>query len=201
MINRGGENIAPREIDEALLAHPEIKQAVGFAVPHDSLDEATIRDYAMKQLSDFKVPSRIVILDDIPKGPTGKLQRIGFAEKLKVALVISYETPQNNIEKVISRQIEEVLKIEDVGRNDNFFSLGGDSLRATQVVTRLNEAYDLQMPVTVLFRFPNPVLLGIHLNGLIEEQEIESLADEMGDLSPDEVAALLNDSVKSTNDK
>ena len=76
---------------------------------------------------------------------------------------------------------------------NNFFSLGGDSLRATQVVTRLNETYGIQMAVTVLFRFPNPVLLSNHLEALIAENEIESLAGEMGDLSPDEIEALLGE--------
>ncbi|MDA0349995.1 MAG: AMP-binding protein [Verrucomicrobia bacterium] len=216
MINRGGENIAPREIDEALLTHPEIKQAVGFAIPHDSLgedvaaavileensalDEVAIRAYAMERLSDFKVPNRIIILDDIPKGPTGKLQRIGLAEKLRGALEFSYVKPENEVENFICNQIEEILKINEVGRNNNFFSLGGDSLRATQVVTRLNEAYNLQMPVTVLFRFPNPVLLSIHLDTLIAEQEVESLAGEMGELSPDEIEALMDDFDKLSHD-
>ncbi len=98
IINRGGEKISPREIDEVLLDHPEVKQAVTFAVPHDKLgeevgaaivlsDEAKvtegdIRHFAASRLADFKVPRRVIFLEEIPKGPTGKLQRIGLAEKL-----------------------------------------------------------------------------------------------------------------------
>ena len=98
MINRGGEKISPREVDEALLDHPAVLQAVTFALPHDKLGEdvaaalilhpgtaATekqIREFAARRLADFKVPRRVVFLDEIPKGPTGKLQRIGLAEKL-----------------------------------------------------------------------------------------------------------------------
>jgi len=98
IINRGGEKISPREVDEVLLDHPDIAQVVTFAMPHDKLgeevaaavvleegsaaDERAIRDFAGTRLADFKVPRRIVILDEIPKGATGKMQRIGLAEKL-----------------------------------------------------------------------------------------------------------------------
>ena len=101
IINRGGEKISPREIDEAILDHPAIRQVVAFAMPHAKLGEeiaaaavlrlgmtATpeeIRAFAAERLADFKVPRKILILDDIPKGPTGKLQRIGMAEKLGLA--------------------------------------------------------------------------------------------------------------------
>jgi len=98
IINRGGEKISPREVDEVLLDHPAVAQAVTFAIPHDKLgeevgaaivladgaesDERAIRDFAAARLADFKVPRRIVFLDEIPKGPTGKLTRIGLAQKL-----------------------------------------------------------------------------------------------------------------------
>jgi acyl-CoA synthetase (AMP-forming)/AMP-acid ligase II len=98
IINRGGEKISPREVDEVLLQHPGVAQAVCFGVPHDRLGEevaaaivlkdgasateSELHDFAARQLTDFKVPKRIVILDDIPKGATGKIQRIGLAEKL-----------------------------------------------------------------------------------------------------------------------
>ena len=98
LINRGGEKISPREVDEVLLDHPSVQQAVTFALPHKRLgeavaaaivlnrdtagDERDIRDFARQRLAEFKVPSKVVFVDAIPKGPTGKLQRIGLAEKL-----------------------------------------------------------------------------------------------------------------------
>ncbi|MEO1638921.1 MAG: AMP-binding protein [Pseudomonadota bacterium] len=98
IINRGGEKISPLEVDGTLSDHPAIAQCVTFAVPHDKLGEdvaaavvlkegkeATdreIRDFASERLVAFKVPRKILILDEIPKGATGKLQRIGLAEKL-----------------------------------------------------------------------------------------------------------------------
>ncbi len=101
IINRGGEKISPREVDEVLLDHPAVQQVVTFAMPHKSLgeevaaavvlrenestDEASIRAFAAERLAAFKVPRKVLILDEIPKGATGKLQRIGLAEKLGLA--------------------------------------------------------------------------------------------------------------------
>lgn len=98
IINRGGEKISPLEVDGVLLDHPAIQQAVTFALPHPKLGEdvaaavvlvdgadATerdIRDFVATRLADFKTPRKVVILTEIPKGATGKMQRIGMAEKL-----------------------------------------------------------------------------------------------------------------------
>lgn len=98
IINRGGEKIAPREVDDVIQAHPAVDQIVTFALPHDKLGEevaavivfkeghtaepAELRAFASERLAAFKVPSRIFVRDEIPKGATGKLQRIGLADKL-----------------------------------------------------------------------------------------------------------------------
>ena len=98
IINRGGEKISPREVDEVLLDHPAVAQAVTFAYPHDKLGEEVgavivlkegaeakdneIREFVAEHLADFKVPRKVLIIDEIPKGATGKLQRIGLHEKL-----------------------------------------------------------------------------------------------------------------------
>ena len=98
IINRGGEKISPREIDEVLLEHDAVEQAVAFAVPHarlgedvavavvladgSELSEGDVRAHITSRLADFKVPRKVVFVDEIPKGPTGKLQRIGLAEQL-----------------------------------------------------------------------------------------------------------------------
>ena len=98
IINRGGEKISPREVDEVLMDHPAVAQVVTFAMPHDKLGEEVaaavvlregqqlteraLRDFAATRLADFKVPKKIIFLTEIPKGATGKLQRIGLAAKL-----------------------------------------------------------------------------------------------------------------------
>jgi oxalate---CoA ligase len=98
IINRGGEKVSPREVDEVLMDHPAVAQVVTFGIPHDKLGEEVgaavvlreghsatdkeIREYAATRLADFKVPRKLLIMDEIPKGATGKLQRIGLAQKL-----------------------------------------------------------------------------------------------------------------------
>ncbi len=98
LINRGGEKVSPLEVDEIIMDHPAVAQIVTFAMPHDKLGEEVaaavvlregqtatereLRDFAAKRLADFKVPRKIVFLAEIPKGATGKLQRIGLADKL-----------------------------------------------------------------------------------------------------------------------
>ena len=98
IINRGGEKISPREVDEALLGLPEIAEAVAFALPHEklgedvavaivlaegaSVTERDVRQFAADRLADYKVPSKVVIVDEIPKGPTGKVQRVSLAKQL-----------------------------------------------------------------------------------------------------------------------
>ncbi len=98
IINRGGEKVSPLEVDAVLMDHPAVAQVVTFALPHPKLGEEVaaavvlreghgatdkdIRAFAAERLADFKVPRRVIILDEIPKGATGKLQRIGLAGKL-----------------------------------------------------------------------------------------------------------------------
>jgi acyl-CoA synthetase (AMP-forming)/AMP-acid ligase II len=98
IINRGGEKVAPREVDDVLMDHPAVAQVVTFAMPHALLGEEVaaavvlcegaaateqeLRAFAAPHLADFKIPRKIVFLSEIPKGPTGKLQRIGLAQRL-----------------------------------------------------------------------------------------------------------------------
>lgn len=98
IINRGGEKVSPREVDEVLMDHPAVAQVVTFAIPHDklgeevgavvvlregaSLAEKDLREFAATRLADFKVPRKVLFMAEIPKGATGKLQRIGLAQKL-----------------------------------------------------------------------------------------------------------------------
>lgn len=105
LINRGGEKISPLEIDTILMDHPCVAQVVTFGMPHDKLgediaaavvlregaacDERELRAFVGSRVADFKVPRRIVFLEEIPKGATGKLQRIGLHEKLAQKLGIA----------------------------------------------------------------------------------------------------------------
>ena len=98
IINRGGEKISPREIDEILMDHPAVAQVVAFGMPHAKLGEEVaacvvlregqtvtereLQTFVASRVADYKVPAKILFMDEIPKGATGKLQRIGLAQKL-----------------------------------------------------------------------------------------------------------------------
>jgi acyl carrier protein len=170
VINRGGEKISPREVDEALLEHPAIAQAVAFALPHPTLGQDIaaavvlkegssesangIRAFLFERLPAFKIPSEIVIVPAIPIGPTGKLQRRGLASKLAGHLKRVDAEPRNELERVVAGIFAEVLMIDKFGIDDNFFALGGDSIRATQIVTRIASILGTELPSVALFRNP-----------------------------------------------
>jgi acyl-CoA synthetase (AMP-forming)/AMP-acid ligase II len=98
IINRGGEKVSPREVDEILMDHPAVAQVVCFGIPHPKLGEEVgavvvlregqqagereLQEFVGRRAADFKVPKKILFMDEIPKGATGKLQRIGLAARL-----------------------------------------------------------------------------------------------------------------------
>jgi acyl-CoA synthetase (AMP-forming)/AMP-acid ligase II len=186
MINRGGENIAPREVDEALLEHPAVAEAVTFAVPHATLGEdvaaavvlrpnadATakdIRQFAAGRLADFKVPRQVLIVAQLPKGSTGKVQRIGLAEKLGLGSAASrtFAAPRTPLETILAGIWADVLRLEQVGIHDDFFALGGDSLLAAHVLTSIHDAVHLDVGVVSLFDAPTVAEMAEYLETLIK---------------------------------
>ncbi len=176
LINRGGEKIAPREIDEVLLEHPNIAQAVAFAVPHSLLGEEVgvavvlkqgktvteeeVQTFIAKSLADFKVPRRVVFLDAIPKGATGKLQRIGLAEKLGITFaepateLLSFIPPRTSLEIVIANIWATFLKREKIGIEDNFYALGGQSLEAVEITGEIEELFAIKLPLLAISKAP-----------------------------------------------
>ena len=213
MINRGGENISPREIDEALLGHPAVAQAVAFAVPHTTLGEDVaavvvledgtdtgepeLREHAFKQLAGFKVPSQIVFADRIPKGATGKLQRIGLHEQLASLLKPDFVQPQDPLESKLAALWMELLDLPQVGRFDNFFACGGDSLLAARLVARVRADLHVEAGLEALFRHPTlqaqAALIDRLLPALnqIDEEDLLALLDELEGMSDQEAAQLL----------
>jgi len=212
IINRGGENIQPREIDEALMTLSGVRQAVAFAVPHPTLGEdlaaavvvapesglteSAIRAFAFESLADYKVPSQVLIVDAIPKGATGKLQRIGLAELLGKQLDRDYVAPRNKLEQTVADVFSEVLGLDRVGTNDNFFTLGGDSIRGTQVIGRLQAGTHVELPIVMLFQKPTVAELSEHIAASAGDIASDSLSDllaELETLSDEEAAQLLAD--------
>jgi acyl-CoA synthetase (AMP-forming)/AMP-acid ligase II/thioesterase domain-containing protein len=170
MINRGGEKIIPREVDEALLMHPAVAQAVTFAVPHPRLGEdiaaavilrngahASARDlhqFALARLAPHKSPSQVIIVEEIPKGPTGKLQRIGLHEMLGHLLKPDFVAPAGAVEEALARMWCDLLGLEKVGVHENFFLLGGDSLLAVRLFAQIEKTLGKHLPLVTLCKEP-----------------------------------------------
>jgi acyl carrier protein len=161
IINRGGEKISPREVDEVLQEHPAVAHAVACAIPDPklgediiaavvqrpgaSVSERELRAFASTRLAPFKVPRRVVFVEQIPKGPTGKIQRIGLADRLGVqsltvtqpAPATAFVAPRTRAEATLAEIWMDLLGVDRVGIHDNFFELGGDSLASVEVVLQV----------------------------------------------------------------
>jgi acyl-CoA synthetase (AMP-forming)/AMP-acid ligase II len=177
IINRGGEKISPREVDEVLLEHPAVAQAVTFALPHPVLGEdvgaavvlrewgavngADLRRFAAARLAHFKVPREILVLEELPKGPTGKLQRIGLAERLGLTAPLgpstiggTYSPPGTPLEHGLCEIWQQVLGIPQIGVHDNFLALGGHSLLATQAISRIRQTLHVEVALSLFLQIP-----------------------------------------------
>jgi acyl-CoA synthetase (AMP-forming)/AMP-acid ligase II/acyl carrier protein len=187
VINRGGEKIAPQEIDAVLMEHPAVAQGVTFAVPHAQLGEdiaaavvlhqgavatdSDIRQFVARRLASFKVPRQVYIVEDLPKGPTGKLHRLGLAARL--GLLPSPQARQEGqasgtavrtpVEEVLLGIWATVLRVEPISIHSNFFALGGDSLLATQIMSQLRQAFQVVLPMPSLFEAPTVADLARHV--------------------------------------
>ena len=218
IINRGGEKISPREVDEVLLDHPAVEQVVTFAAPHtllgedvavaivlkenSSVTEQAIKEFASLKLADFKVPRVVLFVEEIPKGATGKRQRIGLAKKLGLTATdptterAEYIAPRTDIEAELASIWSEVLAVEQIGLDDNFFQLGGDSMLATQIVNRIREAMQVEIPFLIFFQQPTPGNMAVKIAQIqaekVDAEEIGDLLADLESLSEEEVEQLLN---------
>jgi oxalate---CoA ligase len=179
IINRGGEKIAPREVEDVILSHPAVAQAIAFAMPHETLgqdvavavvlwENATVTEkdlqrFVAAQLSEFKIPRRVLFVDEIPKSATGKQWRVGLAEKFAARLseqrVHEFLAPRTQAEKTLAAIWSQVLEIERIGVQDNFFHLGGDSIQATQVISRVRDAMQTELSFSSFFETPTVAAL------------------------------------------
>jgi acyl-CoA synthetase (AMP-forming)/AMP-acid ligase II len=192
IINRGGEKIGPWEVDEVLLEHPAVAEAVTFAVPHPTLGEdvaaavvmrpharattKAIRRFLIGRVADFKVPRQVLIVSELPKSPTGKVQRVGLAAKLGLAsrgaVSPTFAAPRTPLEKMLAGLWEEVLQVERVSIHDNFFALGGDSLLVTHVLSHVYEIMHLEIEVSRFFEAPTIAEMAHHLETSIQTGQV-----------------------------
>jgi acyl-CoA synthetase (AMP-forming)/AMP-acid ligase II/thioesterase domain-containing protein/acyl carrier protein len=183
LINRGGEKISPRQIDEVLLDHASIAQALAFSIPHAQLGEEIgvavvlrdgaalsaiqVREFAAARLAAFKVPKVVKFVKEIPKGPTGKLQRIGLAAKLGIEPLSDAPAtraakpipPRTELEGRMAAIWREILDRDGIGTDDDFFELGGDSMLASMAVAR--SCRELAVELSMLEFLDHPTIAGL----------------------------------------
>ena len=160
------------EVDAALAGHPAVKDVATYAVPHASLGEDVavavvlregarvtaqeLRDFAFATLADYKVPTALHVVAEIPRMARGKVRRADLPAMLATMTHATYDAPRGEHEQAVARAFAEVLHLERVGRHDNFFALGGDSLRSQQVAARIGDAFAREVRGSTLFRRPTP---------------------------------------------
>jgi acyl-CoA synthetase (AMP-forming)/AMP-acid ligase II/thioesterase domain-containing protein/acyl carrier protein len=176
IINRGGVKITPGEIDDVLLGHPAIAQALTFPMPDERLGEEVavaavlkpgaaateleLRQFAAQQLSVGKIPKRVVFVEQLPTGHTGKVQRIGLAEKLGLTsapatVAAEYVSPRNRTEDSLQSIWMHVLgSVEPISVLAHFMDIGGDSLQAVTMFAEVQRTLDVDLPIVTLLGAP-----------------------------------------------
>ena len=201
-----GFRVEPGEVEAAIATHPAVGEAavvardaadggrrlVAYVVTHTHVDDldAELRPHLQGRLPEFMVPSAFVPLQALPLTANGKLDERALPDPGPASAAAAYLPPRTAAEQVLAEIWGEVLKTERVGVHDNFFALGGHSLLATQVLSRVEQAFEVKLPVRAIFEHPTVAALAAELEasatGILAEAEAE-----LASLSDEELAALL----------
>ena len=199
VIRRGGQQISPVEVEEAVSAHPDVLEAGAFAIPHSRLGENVavavlrrpgsnvtprqLRDFARKRLAAYKVPSLIRIVPKIPKGASGKIKRSALAEMLwteqggrenKKIL-----PPSSKLEAQLANIWADLLQLEEIGVDQNVFALGADSLAVTQMLSRLRDQFGVDFSFEDIFDAPTIAATAARLE--ISKRKLAAASPTWGD--------------------
>ncbi|NJO94018.1 MAG: amino acid adenylation domain-containing protein [Hydrococcus sp. RM1_1_31] len=178
---------------------PGQKRLVAYLVTENSqqLAIAQLRSYLKKQLPDYMIPSAFVELETLPLTSNGKIDRIALPQPDSTRLEPeeTFVAPRSPLEEAIAKIWCQLLNIERVSIHDNFFDLGGHSLIATQVVSRLRDTFDVEIPLRSIFESPTIAELAIAIvQSQIEQMDSEEKAKflaQMKDISEEEIESML----------
>jgi amino acid adenylation domain-containing protein len=190
-----GFRIELGEIEAVLARHPSVRQAVvllredrpgdkrlaAYIVPQPAEAPFTmthVRRSLQDELPEYMVPSAFIVQKSLPLMPNGKVDRkaLPALEVDREELQQSYIAPQTPVEELLAGIWENVLGVEKIGIHDNFFELGGHSLLATQVISRLRDAFAVELPVRSLFEAPTAAELGARIEGLRSREPAEAIS-------------------------
>ncbi|MFE9326301.1 non-ribosomal peptide synthase/polyketide synthase [Nocardia sp. NPDC052278] len=144
-------------IAQAVVVLGDGQQLVAYVVAETEVDTDAMKSALSRQLPAYMVPSAFVVLDEFPLNASGKLDRKALPAPVFEAAV--FRAPVTVTQEIVARTFAEVLNVELVGLDDDFFALGGNSLNASQVVARLGAALDMRLPVRMLFEAPTVAAL------------------------------------------
>ena len=174
------------------------KRLVGYVVGRkaEMIDVVEIRKSLRQQLPEYMVPAVLLEVDGLPLTPNGKIDRKSLPAPEVWDWRGEYVPPQTEMETLLAEIWASVLGMERVGRTDNFFEIGGHSLLATQVVSRVREVLEIDLPLRALFEAPTVGELStIILSDPHQRTRVEKIAQlrlRLAHLSDDEVEALLD---------
>jgi pimeloyl-ACP methyl ester carboxylesterase len=180
IINRGGEKISPYEIEKAVLAHPAVREAAAFSVPHPRLGEnpavavvltpgstltpPELREFLSGKLTWFKIPRRIAVLARLPKSITGKIQRSQLT-KDSLGKSDPGAVPVTRLHAELLELWCTFLKTADLSIDDDFFDKGGDSLLAIRLLLEVERLTGRALPESILFEASTIRQLADRLSG------------------------------------
>jgi acyl-CoA synthetase (AMP-forming)/AMP-acid ligase II len=170
VIKRGGHSVFPLEIDNALTTHPAVAEAITFSIPHDtlgedvmaavvgkpdaSIDPGGLREHLSASLSSYKIPTRVLVVNRIPRNAIGKPLRREMSKQLASQLAPESRSPSTPMEQALLAVWRKVLRRVDVGVTDNVFQFGADPLRAEMASGLIDEASSVSMSTKVLYSMP-----------------------------------------------
>ncbi len=213
MINRGGEKVFPNEVEEALMAHPRVQDAACFAIPHATLGEdiacalavdadisaQEIREHLTDRIARHKIPGQILFLPKLPRNPVGKTDRQALATLItsKVVTPKASETNFTAMQKLIADIWKEELSLTNVGLDDDFASVDGDSLSAVRVLVSLETYFGTTLPGEIIERFATIR----DLSSALEAHGFDAAKRDMDTTSStSETAALLTEEIVFSDD-
>ncbi|AFZ11269.1 amino acid adenylation domain protein [Crinalium epipsammum PCC 9333] len=189
-----GFRIELGEIEATIRQHPDIKQVVviaredvpgekrivAYIVPRvETLHTNSMREILQQKLPDYMIPSAFVQLKALPLTANGKIDRQALPAPDQVILTDTFVAPRNPVEETLASIWAEVLKIEKIGIYHNFFELGGHSLLATKVISRLRQAFQIDLPLHHIFESPTFADLAVVIAHKLSEQADEKMMAEM----------------------
>lgn len=184
-----GMRVELDEISSAMLAHPDVREAVALLRGEDLVgyvvgepDPAALGAELARVLPEHMVPTAFVTLDRLPLTPNGKLDRDALPEPAADAGG-AYLAPRTDAESLVAEVFAEILGVDKVGALDNFLDLGGNSLRGMRAMARIRSEIEVAVPMRALFSFPVVADLAAEIERLV--------AAELAELSDDQVATLL----------